>query len=75
MASINAYEGLDILVMDFPNIFLHTNILAKKDGEERVIIKITGDLVDMLVELHSKTYRKHVVFENGRRGVYFVALK
>ena len=50
------------MVMDFPNIYLHTNVPPKKDGEEKVIIKITGDLVGMIVELDSMTYRKHVVF-------------
>ena len=50
---IDAYEGRDIMVMDFPNTFIHTNIPPKKDGEESLIMKITSVLVDMLLELDS----------------------
>ena len=37
------------MVLDVPNYFIQTNILPKKDGEERAIMKITGVLVYMLV--------------------------
>ena len=46
---IDTYEGQDIMVMDVPNAFIQTNMPQKKYGEERVIIKITGVIVDMLV--------------------------
>ena len=38
-------------------------------------MKITGVLVDMLVELDSNTYRKHMVFENGKKLIYVVVLR
>ena len=36
---------------------------------------ITGVLVDMLLELGSDTYRKYVVFENGKKVIYVVVLR
>ena len=47
----------------------------KKDGNERIIMKITGVLVDILVKLNSETYKKHVVFENGNKVIYVVLLR
>ena len=38
-------------------------------------MKITGVLVDMLLELDSETYIKHVVFENGKKVIYVVVLR
>ena len=36
------------------------------------ILKIIGALVDMLLELDSETYSKHVVFENGKKLIYIL---
>ena len=55
------------MVLDVTNTFIHTNITPKNYGEERVITKITGVLVDIFVEMDSETYRKHMVFENGKK--------
>ena len=55
-AKIDAYEGRYIMVMDAPNAFIQTNMPPNKDGEKRVIMKIIGVLVDMLLELDSGTY-------------------
>ena len=38
-------------------------------------MKITDLLVDMLVELGSKTYSKHVVFEKAKKAIYVVVLR
>ena len=38
-----------------------------KDGEERVIMKITGVLVDLLVEMAPEIYGPKVLFENGKK--------
>ena len=46
-----------------------------KYGEERAIMKITGVLVDTLVELDIETYRKHVVFENRKKVIYVYTLR
>jgi hypothetical protein len=42
-------------------------LLPKKDpGEDRVVMKITGVLVDMLVDINPKLYRPAVVLENQK---------
>ena len=51
------------MVLDVTNILIQTNMPPNKNGEERVIMKITGVLVDMLAKLDIEIYRKHVVFE------------
>ena len=43
------------MVLDYLNAFIQTNMPPNKDGEERVIMKITGVLLDMLVKLDSDT--------------------
>ena len=40
-----------------------------------VLIKITGVIVDMLVKIDRETYRKHMVFENGKKAIYVVLLR
>ena len=69
-ATINAYEGRDVMVMDIPNAFIQASIPERKEGEEQVIMKITGVLVEMMTELAPETYSKHVVYENGRTVSY-----
>ena len=73
--TIDTYEGGDIMVLDVPNAFIHSNITPMKDGEERVITKITSVLVDMLAKLDTETYRNHVVFENEKKVIYVVELR
>ena len=57
------------MVLDIHNAFIQTNIPPKKEGEERVIIKLTGVLVDMIVKRGSEEYRKHVIFENKKKFI------
>ena len=63
------------MVLDVTNTYINTNMPTKKHGEERLIMMITGVLVDMLLELGSDTYRKYVVFENGKKVIYVVVLR
>ena len=72
---IDAHEGRDVMCNDVPNAFIQTSLPQPKSGEARVIMKITGVLVDMLVQLNPEVYGKYVVFENGRKVVYVVVLK
>ena len=41
------------MVLDVPNKFIQTNIPPKKYDKERIIMKITGVLLDMLLGLDS----------------------
>ena len=50
-AVIDAHEGRDVMCADIPNAFIQAEMPDISDGEERVTMKITGVLVDMLVQL------------------------
>ena len=59
---------------DIPNAFIQA-CLPQEDGEERVIMKIAGVLVDLMVDVAPDVYGPHVVCENGRKVVHVQALK
>ena len=69
LGTIDAHERRDIMTADVPNAFIQTP-MPKGEGVERVMMKITGVLVDMLVRLDPELYSGHVVFEKGRKVVY-----
>ena len=41
-----------------------------EDGKARVVMKITGALVDLLVDIAPEIYGPHVVYENGHKVLY-----
>ena len=49
--TIYAHENRDVMSADVPNAFIQTEMPEIKQGEERVMMKITGVLVDMLIQL------------------------
>ena len=67
LAIIDAKEGRDVMSADVPNAFIQTSMPPPKEGQARVIMKITGVLVDLLVQIAPETYGPYVVFENGRK--------
>ena len=60
---------------DVPNAFIQTEMEKVKEGEARVIMKITGVLVDLLVGMAPEVYAQHVVYENGRKVLYVQVLR
>ena len=71
---IDAHEERDVMSVDIPNAFIQTQMPDIEKGEERTTMKITGILVNYLLEL-DPTYRKYIVMENGRRVIYVVVLR
>jgi hypothetical protein len=60
---------------DIPNAFIQA-ILPKKDlGEDRVVMKITGVLVGMLVNKNPELYLPAVVLENRKKFLCVEVLK
>jgi hypothetical protein len=57
------------MTTSIPNAFVQTSSGITKGGE-RIIMKIRGALVDMLVELDSHTYKEHVSFKNSSKILY-----
>ena len=74
-AVVDAKEERDVMTADVPNAFIQTEMPPLEDGEERVIMKITGVLVDLLVKLAPEVYGPYVVFENGQKVLYVWVLK
>ena len=62
------------MVADVLNPFIQATIDIK-DGQEKIIMKITGELVDIMVKIALHKYAKYVVYENGRKTIYVVVLQ
>ena len=57
------------MTLDIPNAFVQTEVPQKK-GDEKIIMKIRGSLVDMLLEISPGTYEDYVVYEKGQKVLY-----
>ena len=73
--AIDAKEHRDVMTADVPNAFIQTDMPEVEEDEDRVFMKITGVLVDMLVELMLEVYGPYVVFEDGEKVIYVEVLK
>ena len=58
------------MTCDIPNALIQAHMPRTNASEERVIMKVTGMLVDLLVQQSPNTYGLHVVFENGKKVIY-----
>jgi hypothetical protein len=72
-AAIEAKEQRDVMTLDIPNAFIQTDV--KPVGDERIILKIKGALVDMLVEMQPEIYKDYVIFEGNVKVLYVQVLK
>jgi hypothetical protein len=73
---IDAYEGRDVMTADVPNAFIQTVMPQPTDGsDDRVCMKITGVLVDLLCKLDPTKYGPYVVFEKGCKVLYVLVLR
>ena len=64
-AVIDAKEGHDVMCINVPNAFIQAQMPEPEKGKECMIMKITGVLVDMLVQLNPELYGPPVVYENN----------
>ena len=64
----------DTLTADVPNAFIQAKI-NKKRGDEKIIMKITVKLVDILVKLAPEVYSGYVVYEKGQKVIYVEVLQ
>ena len=60
---VDAHEGREVAVIDIPNAYIQTHV---DDPKDRVIIRITGVVVDWLVKAAPKVYEPYVVI--NKRG-------
>ena len=71
---IDVRENRDVMCVDIPNAFIQAD-MPMGPNDKRVIMKITGVLVDYLVDMAPHIYARHVVYERGKRVIYVVVLK
>jgi hypothetical protein len=72
---IEAKEERDVMTCDIPNAFVQACLPKKEPGEDRVVMKITGVLVDMLVDSNPELYGPAVALENRKKVLYVEVLK
>ena len=72
--TIDAKQRRDVMTLDIPNVFVQTEVPQEK-GDEKIIMKIRGQLVDMLVAMAPEIYADYVVYENGQKVLYVQMLK
>ena len=73
-ATIDAKQNRDVMTLDIPNAFVQTDVPQKK-GDEKIIMKIRGKLLEMLLEISPETYKDYVVYEKGQKVLYVQMLK
>ena len=56
---IDAYEGRDVGTYDVPGAYLHAKLLPRANNE-RVLMKLTGDFVDIMLEVNPE-HTKNVI--------------
>jgi hypothetical protein len=61
------------MTVDIPNAFVQTDVKPKNG--ERIIMKIKGALVDMLVAMNPELYQDYVVMERNTKVINVEVLK
>ena len=64
-AVIDAEEGRDVATFDIPNAFIQTHVDERDAQGDRIIMKIKGEMIDMLIEI-DPSYADYVTHENGQ---------
>jgi hypothetical protein len=72
---IEAKEERDMMTCDIPNAFIQALLPKKDPREDGVVMKITGVLIDMLVDINPELYGPAVVLENRKKVLYVEVLK
>ena len=73
-ACIEAEEERDVATVDIPNAFIQTEIDERDKDGDRVIMKIQGPMVDLLIQI-DPTYEDFVVHERGVKTLYVHILR
>ena len=71
---IDAKEKRYVMTADIPNAFIQAHMPPLEKGEDRVIMKISGVLVDLLLKLAPNVYGSFVVYENKKKVLYLEVL-
>jgi len=74
-ATIDAHEKRDVATFDIPNAFIQTNVEERDAEGDRIVMKIRGAMVDMLVQIDPDLYAPFVTMERGQKVMYVHILK
>jgi len=74
-ATIDAHKECDVMTADIPNAFIQASLNNLKDGDEKVVMKVTCMLVNLLVKVAPNICGPFVAFKNGRKVLYLQVLK
>jgi len=66
LCAVFAKEGRDVATVNLPSFFLQT----ENEGDEPVLLKITGAVALLLVESNPSKWKKHLRKENGKWIIY-----
>jgi len=69
----DAKQGRDVMTADVPNAFVQYKV--NQINGERIVMKIRGALVDILVDLDPKLYADNVVYYGKSKILYVLILK
>jgi len=69
-ATIDAKEGREVAVVDIPNAFIQTENEKLKEHHETDIMKVTGYLADLLIEMHPEIYAPYAIKEKDKTVLY-----
>ncbi len=69
---LDAKQGRDVMTFDIPNAFVQTPI---PERGEKIIMKIRGRLVDILIEICPGVYDDYVVYEGKNKVLYVKMLR
>lgn len=65
-SAIDAKERREVVTIEVSNAFIQTP-LVYKGKDERIIMKLRGVIVNLLLMIDAETYGNHIVYENGRK--------
>ena len=68
-STIDAAEERYVAVIDTPNSFVQTRI---KNDEDKVILRLRGNLADLLIKTAPEIYRKHITINRKGETVLYV---
>ena len=76
-AVVDAKEERDVMSNNIPNAFIQAHVPEgkTKNGNERIEMKITGKLVNVLISIAPEVYSGFVVYENGKKVLYVIVLR
>ena len=66
-AVIDAKQNREVITLDISNAFVQTPV---PKSEEKVVMRITGLLVDYLVNLFPTKYKNYVTIKNQTKILY-----